>query len=76
MPIIAERDRELIHRPKHMGSSLLGISPDGPLCHWAEAEEQFAACIARRVYKKEIDAQPKAREALQKERDRLEQVLV
>ena len=57
MPLAEEFERELIHRPK-LGVSLLGLAPDGPLCNWAEAEEEFTACIARRVYKKEIGAEP------------------
>ena len=76
MPLVAEFERELVHRPKHMGAALLGLAPDGPLCNWAEAEEELTACIARRVYKKEIDAEPCAQAALQKERERLEAVPV
>ena len=76
MPVLEEFERELVHRPKCMGTALLGIAPDGPLCQWAEAEEQFHACIARRVYQKEISEKPKAQEALQKERTRLEAIPV
>ena len=59
-----------------MGTSLLGIAPEGPLCNWADAEDSFAACIARRVKQAEIDAKPDAQQALQKERDRLQAVPV
>ena len=76
MPLLSADCELQSHRPHAMGTSLLGIAPSGPLCQWAEAEEQFAACIARRVYKAEIDAEPAAQEALLKERTRLEQVPV
>ena len=59
-----------------MAKALLGIAPDGPLCHWAEAKDAFTACIARRVLKAEIDNQPKARDALRREKERLEKVPV
>ena len=81
MPILAEL--ELLkggpgHRPHSM--ALLGIAPGGdPLCNWAQAEEAFEtaeALIARRVHKPEIDAKPAAREALAKEKARLEAVPV
>ena len=73
MPLVADLQ---LHRPHSMGTALLGIAPDGPLCNWAEAEEEFAACIARRVRQAEINEQPKAREALSKEKERLERVPV
>ena len=77
MPLVgAELERELLngHRPHNM--SLLGIAPEGPLCSWASAGEEFTACIARRVKQAEINEQPAAREALKKERLRLEKVPV
>ena len=77
MPLLAaEFERELLnsHRPHNM--SLLGIAPEGPLCTWASAEEELTACIARCVRQNEINEQPAAREALNKERSRLEKVPV
>ena len=75
MPLMATLELSA-HRPHCMGNALVGLAPYGPLCHWAEAEEQFQACIARRVHQAEINDQPKAREALLKEKERLEKVPV
>ena len=64
MPLLADLELSGLggHRPH--STALLGIAPEGPLCNWAEAEESFTACIARRVYKAEIDAKPDAQAAL------------
>ena len=77
MPLVAELELSGSgHRPHSMAKALLGIAPDGPLCNWAEAEDAFTACIARRVHKAEIDSQPQASEALKREKERLEKVPV
>ena len=85
MPLIAEGVLEG-HRPHTMGNSLLGLAPEGPLCNWDlaeqfaktqnEADEHWTALIARRVPNWEIQGSDKAKEALSKERLRLEKVPV
>ena len=47
MPLVADMQ---LHRHRTTSSALLGISPDGPLCSWAAAEEWHDnALIARRA---------------------------
>ena len=71
MPLVADLQ---LHRPKIASAALLGISADGPLCTWADAED--FALIARRVHKGEIEAQPEAQKALNIEKEKLERVPV